>query len=431
MKQIKTKTGGTLADIEAVQKMERLRATDQTIREISPMATDPATDLQEGGERAIQSFTDNYNQTQEALKPILEQIKQYETVQPFGQQAGVIKAMADRVPGISRMFNQTKNNIEINPYSSAWGIDKNTYNAVDQAVKALDQPAFIQELMNVRQGLEQNIDVQQGGNAAAQIRQLKAGMMDYIQKQIEKVDPRLPAKDDAARNVLRDWAINEGQREIIENEFGASVGSKEFSQMSKVSPEKVLDKIFSNTANVKAAKSIMSPAQFKQMTADYLNAQRQAMTKDGNFSSNKFYSFLTKRRFAIGEAMSDPKAAMQLQRINDLNTTMRNFPDIGAVNNSKTVTGMQMLLNKAGSMGRDLVNGDVGNVISEAKEHILGKMQNNAKRKALDAALQGKPEILNKLSAVKSMSDKVDESIQNGIKAISSSANRKKKGGGE
>lgn len=413
LKQLRTKGGGTLADFESAQKAERLLGTDNAIKNLAPGA-EVTSDLHDAGQNAIKSFTDNYQARQQALAPILNDIKQFETENPFGHQAGVVEAMANRVPGVASMFDTTGPEVEIKPYSTLWGIDKATYDAVSQSYKALEEPAFIQELMNVRSGLDQNINVQQAGKAASQIRQLKSGMMDYIQKQIEQVEPNLPAEADVTRSVLRDWAVNEQQREIIERAFGASVGTPEFSQLSRVNPEKILDKVFSDTSHVKAAKQILSPSQFNEMRANYLASARQNVTRDGVFSSNKFKSFLDKKRYVLGEAMSDPLGQRQFQRIDDLNTTMRNFPDAAPTNNSKNVGEIQ----KIGEAIKDVFNGDWGNIVKEGKDKILSVFKENSQRKAINEALQGKPEKLRKFNAVKKMTDSVDDKVANGIRSI-------------
>lgn len=407
LKQLRMEGGGTFADFETAQKAERLMATDKAIQELAP-GKELASDLHEAGQNAVQHFQENYQAKQEELAPILHDIKNLETENPFGHQPGAVKAMAERVPGVTRMFDGA----EIRPYSSSWGIDKSTYEAVAQAYKALEEPAFIQELMNVRNGLEQNINIQQPGKAAAQIRQLKAGMMDYIQEQIAKVEPNIRPEHDLTRNTLRDWAINEQYREIIEKEFGASLGTHDFSSLSK-DPAKILDKIFKSVETVKAAKQILKPEQFNQIRANYLAAARQTMTKDGAFSSNKFKTFLDKKRLALGEAMSDPQGLNRFQRINDLNTTMRNFSDSAPANPSGTASGIKKLLEKG-------ANGEIniGTILGHAKEVIGEKLTENAKRRAMNKALRSTSETLRKISAVKKMADAVDQKTEDGIRAI-------------
>lgn len=412
MKQLRTKGGGTLADFEAGQKAERLMATDEAIKNLAPGA-EVTSDLAEAGNNFLKTVNDNYEAVKAQEGPILNQLKSFETVNPLGHQAGVVESMANRVPGVSRMFDTSGDTVAIKPYSTLWGIDRATYDAVSQAYKALEEPANIRELLNVRDGLAQNISKDQGGNATNQIVQLRAGMMDYIQNQIARADANIPPESNALRNSMKNWAVNEQQRELLGKTFGAPVGSPKFNDLLGAVPEKILPKIFANSATVRAAKQVLGEQAFNEVRANYLAHLRAAATTDKAFSSNKFYSSLNKNRFALHEALSDPNGEQIFQRINDLNTTMRNFPDAVPTNPSKTGSVIHELF-------KNSKNGefDFGSILGNLKEVIGRKGQELLHRRDINNALQGKSETLNKLSGVQKMTNSTDEKMDAGIRAI-------------
>lgn len=320
------KIGDALNANESLQKSELVNKTDQTIRDLSPGA-EPTPDAVQGGKTAIDAFTDQYQNEQAQLKPIFEDLKKAPIVgDPV---TDLIGRMSDAVPGVSEMFDITGGDISIKPYKTAWGIDKATYNAVKEATNSLlDEPNDFKSIWNIRKGLDQHIDVLAQGQAPSEIRALKAAMMDYMQDAVQN-NP-----DVNVRDTFRRWAINEQQRGVIEKTFGASVGKPEFGAISKVKPEQIGDKIFGNTANVEAAKTILPQEQFNTILANWLAEAKAAATDKGAFSSNKFGSFLKRNQDALNVAFSDNP--QQLQRLKDLTNIMRILPDSPLINPSGT-----------------------------------------------------------------------------------------------
>jgi hypothetical protein len=417
--ELPTKLGSDLRDFETIQRNERSGALEQTIQDLSPN-TPNTSNLVDGGERAIKTFTDNYQAQQKALLPALRAIKSYETEDPFNHVPGVIQAFAEKVPGIARMFDTTGDELKINPYSTSWGIEKATYNAAKQAVDALKEPAFIDNLMNIRNGLDQNINLMQGGKAAGQISNLKSGMLDYIQKEIEKVDPYI-AQDQSGvhiRSVLKDYAINEQQREVIEKAFGASVGSPEWGQISKIKNEDILPKIFKNTATVNAARQILEPEQFGEMLSNYLSAAKKEAATEGIQSPRKFYSFLDNNKYALDAALFDQPGIHQ--RIRDLNTTMRMISE-GPLNTSRTAKSLLGVLtpNQVSELNPAVMFGKL-------QEYVGEKIGDAALSKKINQALGEKAAQQQKFDAINKISKGIDQKITDGINGILNTRPKKK-----
>ncbi len=396
------KEGDALRSYEALQKNELNYHTDKTIEAMSP-GVKPTSDAVEGGKRAIDTFTKQYTEEKGLLAPAFEELKKLETPDPFNHVPGVIAKFEEAVPGISRMFDATGEELKINPYSSAWGIDRATYNAAKEAVEALKEPAFIKELVNIRKGLDQNVDILAKGDAPREIMAMKARMMDYIQEQVAKSSG---SDVNNVRELFKKYAINEQQRGVIEKSFGASVGSPEFGQISKIKPENISDNIFRNTATVDAAKNILPPEEFKKMLANWLSEQKALVTDKGVFSSQKFATFLKRNQDALKVAFDDNPEA--LQRLHDLTNVSRILPDSVSINPSGTAKTLLGIL-KAHSIG-DLL----GNIKAYGKE----KFDQQMIAQKVDQVLQGKAEAATKLDALKTITDKIGTKIQSGAKAI-------------
>lgn len=371
-----TEMGRDVTNYEARQKNELTNKTDEVISKLGSGKV--VTDAAKAGEEAVQSFTDNYQNEQKALTPVFNALKKFDISDLHLNDQDLMEKMGEKVPGINRMFKIDTNRsnlgdiVGVKPYDAKWGIDKATYNAVKEVQKSMsglnDETATLHDLLNIRKGLDQHVDVMAQGQAAGEIRALKGVMMDYAQEALDIIvkhpeEFKIPKDIDLGtiRDTFKRYAINEQQREVIEKVFGASVGKTEFGQISKIKPENILDNIFKNTATVKAAKQILDAPQFDAMLANHLAEKRALATLDGNFSSAKFGTFLRNNQDSLNEAfqphfdlsnnlskVSAVRGPAQLQRLNDLNRLSRILPDAVSVNPSGTAkTIMKMFENSA------------------------------------------------------------------------------------
>lgn len=397
--------GKALRTLEARQKNYLVKTTDKTVADIAPDA-EVTSDATKGGNQAIKYLSENYQKEKAALEPILDTLDQADVGHNVDHLPGVVRSFTDAVPGVARMFDTESGAIKIKPYSTAWGIDESTYRAVKQAVNALEEnPDKFRDLMNIRDGLSQHVDILSQGQGPEQIRALKAAMMDYVQKAVQESTPDINVRD-----VFRRWAINEQERAVIEKVFGASVGSKEFGAISKIKPETILDRIFSNTANVKAAKAMLTPEQFNHLLANHLAEQRALATTDNVFSSHKFGSWLKRNQDVLNEAFRENPAT--LQKIQDLNTVARILPDAKSINPSGTAKTLLGSLNAHSAY----------ELLKNVGEHVLEAIKQKQLVEQVNAELAGKADQAAKLKSIEGMLEKIGSRIKTAAKEISNPA---------
>lgn len=399
------KEGDAIRAYEAIQKKELTKITDNAIKSVVTDGSKVVEDAVEGGKKAIDAFTKQYQEEKSALAPVFEKLKTFETKDPFNHLPQVITKLTDTLPNVARMFDTAAEEIgAIKPYKSNMGLDRATYNAVKDVVESLKEPAFLEDLMNIRKGMSQHVDVLAQGEAPAQIRALKASMMEYIQAEAEKVGAL--NGENSIREVFKRYAINEQERQVIEKNFGASVGSQEFGSISKIKPEKILDNIFRDTASVNAAKNILGPEKFNEMLANYLAGERAWATKDGVFSSNKFGTFLKNKADVLNEAFKENPTA--LQKIRDVNVVSRILPDSPSINPSGTAKTLW------GTLKAHSIADFVGNLKGYAGE----KLQEHLVRQKINEGLAGKADHATKLGTIQKIIKKTSDKINDAAKSV-------------
>lgn len=407
IKEMPGERGAVFRFDEAAQKQELVAKTEKAIADLAGKEQVTA-DAVEGGNKAIKAFTEQYQAEQEALKPIFKELK----TRPLGSSedvtAGIIQKMSDAVPGVAKMISIEGADLSVLPYKTVWGIDKATYNAVKEVVESLKtNPGDFESLRNIRRGLDQHVDVLAQGPAPAQIRALKASIMEFMQDAVQQASP-----DIAVRDAFKRWAINEQERQVIEKVFGASVGSPEFGAISKIKPELIGDRIFANTASVQAAKNILPPEQFNAILANWLSEAKAAATDKGFFSSNKFGSFLKKNQDALNVAFAEqPKA---LQHLHDITTIARILPDAPSINPSGTAKTLISAIKHMMEGGEFSFE----HMLSMIPKKLLEKLNAEKTFAQLEAELAGKSAAADSLSVLERTASKTTKNIQKGIAAI-------------
>ena len=391
------KIGEPLSNYERYQKADLVNQIGKQIEGLAPgvSLTENAADA---GEKAVSNFTDQYQNEKEALKPIFEEIKKLPLeTDPLPD---AITNMTKAVPGIAGMFDASGAEIAVKPYKTSWGIDRSTYNAVKEAVDSLQEPnANLQTIWNVRKGLDQHVDVLAQGQAPQEIRALKAALMEQMQNSTG--NPNI-------REAFKRYAINEQQRQVIEQAFGASVGTPEFGQISKVQPEKILDKIFSNTATTEAAKNILPPSQFNEMLGNYFKINQSKVTDNGAFSSNKFWNkFLAPKQYVLESALSDNPEV--LQGLKDKTTIARILPDDYSNNPPRTATTLQRLKE---------VFGEPGKVHITIPKAIYDEVQGHIKKNQLNTLLSGQALQNSRQTSLINQVKNVTGKVDTGVKAL-------------
>ena len=225
--------GDTIKAYEGIQKNELVNKTEQAIKDLVP-GHEPVSDAIKGGKEAIDAFGDQYQTEKNALKPIFEDLRKLPLEGDIKTDS--ISQMIKAVPKVANMIKIADDNINVIPYRTHMGIDRSTYNAVKETIESLQESKNdFESLWNIRKGLDQHIDPLAQGQGPSEIRALKAALMDQMQASSPSAD---------VRDAFKRYAINEQERQVIEKNFGAPVGSPEFGAISKVKPEMIGDKIF-------------------------------------------------------------------------------------------------------------------------------------------------------------------------------------------
>lgn len=404
-KESDTDAGRALRTYESLQKNELVGKTDRAIQAVAPDAT-VTGDATKAGERAIDIFKDNYQDENKTLAPVFEALKNTDinTGENVSDHLpGVVNKMTDAVPNLARAFDTTGDEVKMLPYKTSMGVDRATYSAVKDVVESIKDKASqsFEDLWNIRKGLDQHVDVTAQGQAPSEIRSLKKSLMDYMTDQLQD-----HSYDINAREAFKRYAINEQERQVVEKAFGASVGAPEFGSLSKVKPEQISDKIFNNTATVKAAKSILKPEEFNELLANHLAEQKALATDKGVFSSNKFASYMKRNQDVLAEAFKDSPS--QLQKFKDYMNIMRILPDAPSGNPSGTAKTLVGLLK-----GHSLTD-----IAGNLKKYLEDKVHDKLLQRQLNNALAGKAEQAQKLSQISKIVEKTTNKIDDISKSI-------------
>ena len=403
------KVGETLSDYQGIVKKALIDKADSTIDNIAP-GYKPTNELADAGQRINDILTTNDQALRDEVGPAIEHIKNLDTAK-VDHLPGVLDYLTNpeksvrAQPAIAEMFDTGGDSIQIKPYNTGMGIDSATYKAVKQAVEGLQEnPEDYSKLFNIRKGLDQNIDVMARGTAPREITNAKAAMMDYIQDFAQAHDPDINVRD-----TMRKWAVNEQNKEFLEDTIKARVGSDWRSiERGKTNPEEnVINKIFANSANTEAVKSMMSEQQWNQTLADYMASQRTAATDTtGVFSSNKFNRALESKKSALDIGFqSNPKA---LQDLRDSTTLMRIFPDAVPANPPHTA---RTLLKGMAEAGFDPVK-QFENLYSAGKKYLA----ESSRESKVNQQLAGASDKAAKMGIIQSLIKKTNDAIKGGVK---------------
>lgn len=324
-----------LNEYETRQKKELVYKTDKAIEELSPNHT-PTADAIAGGQHAADAFTEEIQKTRNELGPKIGALKK--TVADEFHLPGVIQFLTDKEasqyanPKLAALFDTSGKEIKLKPWDSGTGIEKKTWTNIRDMLTALKKdPNNFERLFSIRDTLGSGVNLMESGKASSQLTQAKAALMDYIQSVAQRASP-----DAEVREWFKKYAINEENAKIVEKKFGAEIGDDNWRSIAKNKPqENILDNIFRDSESVKAARAILSPDKFNELLANHLAERRALATKDGAFSSNKFYTKnLAGNKYALAEAFAgNPEI---LQKLTDYNTLMRVLPDAPPVNPSGT-----------------------------------------------------------------------------------------------
>ncbi len=367
-----TEAGQTLSQWEAAQKRELKGRLDYETAQLSPqkyVTSDPV----KAGNELLDEFKTSYEATKKAEGKIFNQ---FDDIAPNVRvsPADVIPKMAEAVPEISTMTRLTEDGaLEIRPYSAKMGVSKNVYDGVKELFNGVSEGASVAELRHLRNTLGDRINILAAPRDAAMLGRLKKSMLDLIEDQFEKHAP-----NSGIREAFKNYAINEGERELLEKTLGGTFNDKA-SILKQIKAEEVGDKIFRNTNTIAAAKAVLAPDVYDKLLANYIaeNIEKYTDRAANGFSSRKFASWLKRDEVALRSAMEHkPNLYEKLSALTDI---MKILPDAPPVNPSGTAK-------TAFNLAEILSHGATG-VPGKVAEILKAKVESSETKAALDASL--------------------------------------------
>ncbi len=374
-----TEESKALRDYEALQKAEATSKLDTTIEGISPgvkLSPDPVT----AGNSVIDAFSSQYDAEKEALAPLFKQFdkaaegKKINALNP-------LLGLHDVFPGIGEYLSADAEGVfKLEKYTSDMPFSKNTYGAIKDLASAANKDNLtLSGLRNVRESMRDRITLAAGPRDQGQIGAIRKMLMDQMQEGVSKLAPDLNV-----RETFKRYAQNEEKRAALESIMGGSL-SDSASLRKTIKPEDVLDKLFSNTVSVSAAKDVLGK-DFSKVMGDYLAQARAKVTDEAKngFSSNKFATFLRKKAPELQAALADNPAL--LKRLNSLTDYMRILPDSPSVNPSGTAKTLS-IMDKIADISRVL---KPTNAINDFAEKFAQKAQAEKQKYTIGEVLAGK-----------------------------------------
>lgn len=387
------KEGDAARMYEGAQRYEAGAKLDEAINNISP-GYKPTTDAYDAGTRLGKIARAGYEAGEAADKPLWQKISQT-PLELANPQAGSAEAMETALRGSNPKIKPlldvaADGSVKLKPYSATLGVERSTYNALKEQVSELGskEVSGFDDLRNIRKTLDSKVDITAQGAANNEIRALKKGAMDYIQDQVQKVHP-----GEEVRELFKRKAIREEQRELMETAFKADMGSKEFSQMSRVEPDKALKAVFSHTNTVDALKNILGPEQFNKVLSDYMAVNKAASrTPEGLFSSHRFKSFLNKQKYPLDQAFTgNPTGAYDV--IHAATDKLRLLPDAASKNPSGTAKTMFNMIKNAGKEGVAGLHwgptAALGHAVGSIKSGLAEMVEHTKNIRELNSLLEG------------------------------------------
>lgn len=408
-----------LRDYEAMQKSEASAMLDKTIQDIHPNQA-PISEPVKAGESAIESFSSQYDAEKKELVPVFKKFDDLAKTQGVNG-AEILANVEKNLPEMGSLVQVDEKGKFILPkYESDMPFSKTAYKSIKDLVNAANKKELtLSGLRNVRDSMKDKLNLLSSGRDFAQVGTIRKALMDSMEGMVTKLSPDIELRD-----AFKRYAVNEGKRDVIEQILGGSISGKG-SLAKQIKPEDVLNKIFSNTVSVQAAKGILGK-DFNKVLSDYLANARSKVTDEARngFSSNKFNTFLRGKNPELAAAFGEGTPA--LKRIEALTTKMRILPDAPSVNPSGTakalsiqekIAGLSRVLRPTQAL-QDFADRFAKRAQAEKQNYTLGEVLNgksfaDATSAASEAELKA-----SKFARLQRMADNVTSDISKNAKAL-------------
>ena len=410
--------GQAARDYENFQKYNTNSVTDRYIQNVAP-DTELITKPAEADNYTNDIFKKQYDAEHAALGPLFKKIGTIAESATGNHVPGIVQAITDQVPDAAYMFRFEDGELNLRPYSPGKGLAKDAYGAIKTLVEDLrGENNTLENVWNNKQLIDQDLREMAGkeseGKTMAQIGGIKSALLKYLDENVNRIAESNPSEEAVnLRSAFTRNAINEENRRVFENEFGAVIGSPKFANSPNVSAIGINNAIFKNINTVEAARSILGKEKFNEILANFLAVNREAATKDGAFKAGEWYRFLNKKSDVLRSALADNPVV--LQKLQAANTIARLIPDAKSINPPHTAaTGMAM----AKMLGLLKTIPVAGEPLAKGAEMMAEKAAEKASTQAFNNELAGKANKASAVNQAKSIIQRTTDKIQSGAKSI-------------
>lgn len=304
----------------------------------------------EAGENLMSSVKNYHDKVQDILSPVFEYTKDIRLPRS-GVVGDVRSSLVKSIPELEASLKINKSGaLELKPFDAKMGITRQAYSSLSDAVKSLNSKSLsLEDMQRIREYLRQSTDPTNPKSTAV-LEKARRGMLDYMTDLVEKNSPQ----ELDYRNLMKEYAINETNVSQAEQIIGGKLESLD--QLLMANPERVLDKVFSGTNNIKVMQKVMGQKQFSELTKDYLYNLVQRSSDKGSLSSNKLNSLLKSKDSVLKSALNE----VEYNRLKDLTDYMRLIPDTASPNPSGTARTSEILKKAAHGDKMGLLKESVG-----------------------------------------------------------------------
>ncbi len=370
-----------ISDYELQMKRELMSKQDDLARQLG--STGSAAD---DAVKEIDAFKKSYLQTRNELSPLFEEAANTVEIGLLrgntmksriadvlnGQHRGLVKKIPVSIKGNdNRIYKKLE--LELAPFTSFKGISKEEYALLKSHIDDLNsKPTFrFSELQGFNESLRQNIDF-------TQVKKFKN--IERVRREVKDA-MELAANDvgvKGTKQLFQKWAINESQREALEDIIGGNilrVGKSDAAEL--FIPEQVAKNILKDSNTASEAVSVLGKDNVKAIIAGHIqDIARDTANKTG-YSGARIKSFFVKNQKALAKIFDAP----ELQRYQDINTIMRMVPDEMPANVSDSGLTILDAIQKQGSI--------TGGLTGYAK-NVTQRMKDKAEAEAFHREMNAK-----------------------------------------
>jgi hypothetical protein len=349
------------------------KKTLETIKSIS--GSEPVS-LVQAGDDFIEAAGTKYNETKGALGPVFKELKQ--NAKPLSNEQTLQlaqKISAETNIGKLLEVDPKTFKLSLGKNSPKTGISPEEYGHLQGVVDDLNGGLTWEEIQKTRETLRKVVDPSNSKNFE-ELQKVRGIFLDEMEKMAEGLAPNV-------RDTFKAFAINERNREIVENVIGGKI--EDFNKLYRANPERVAQKVFSNPNNAKIVAEYVGPEVMdKLVQAKIADGVSKAFDSAKGFNPVALRNWLsTNRNFMNNYAGQE--VTERLSALADYGFYGKRFLD--EVNPSGTAASLLAAIEPKGFFGKVRAQGIKGAVVSETAGRVEAKLNQKQAVKALSQAL--------------------------------------------